>query len=105
MERLTKYEPCEGGIPLVTVEDEQSALQRLAAYEDAEEAGLLVRLPLNEWIPVTERLPEKSGDYLVFDACGNLYVNEWHFLLRMWQFDDSRITHWMPLPEPPKEEA
>lgn len=45
MERLTKYEPCEGGIPLVTVEDEQSALQRLAAYEDAEERGLLVRLP------------------------------------------------------------
>lgn len=45
MERLTKYEPCEGGIPLVTVEDEQSALQRLAAYEDADEQGLLVRLP------------------------------------------------------------
>ena len=45
MERLTKYEPCEGGIPLVTVEDEQSALQRLADYEDAEEQGLLVRLP------------------------------------------------------------
>lgn len=45
MERLTKYEPCEGGIPLVTVEDEQSALQRLAAYEDEEERGLLVRLP------------------------------------------------------------
>lgn len=45
MERLTKYEPCEGGIPLVTVEDEQSALQRLADYEDAEEHGLLVRLP------------------------------------------------------------
>lgn len=45
MERLTKYEPCEGGIPLVTVEGEQSALQRLAAYEDAEEHGLLVRFP------------------------------------------------------------
>lgn len=48
MERLTKYEPCEGGIPLVTVEDEQSALQRLAAYEDAEERGLLVRLSEDE---------------------------------------------------------
>ena len=42
MERLTKYEPCEGGIPLVTVEDEQSALQRLAAYEDAEEQGRMI---------------------------------------------------------------
>lgn len=56
------------------------------------------------WIPVSERCPEKSGDYLVFDDCRNLYVNEWHCLLKKWQYDDSRITHWMPLPEAPKEE-
>ena len=59
---------------------------------------------VGKWIPVTERCPEKSGDYLVFDDCRNLYVNEWHCLLKKWQYDDSRITHWMPLPEPPKEE-
>ena len=34
MERLTTYEPCEGGIPFVTVKNEQDALQRLATYED-----------------------------------------------------------------------
>ena len=45
MERLTKYELCEGGIPLVIVNDEQSALQKLAMYEDLIEQGLLVRLP------------------------------------------------------------
>ena len=60
---------------------------------------------VGEWIPVTERCPEKSGDYLVFDDCRNLYVNEWHYLLKKWQYDDSRITHWMPLPEPPEEET
>ena len=32
--RLTTYEPVEGGIPYVTVKDEQDALQKLAAYED-----------------------------------------------------------------------
>lgn len=57
-----------------------------------------------EWIPVKERMPEKSGDYLVFDDCGNLYVNEWHCPLKKWQYYDSRITHWMPLPEPPLPE-
>lgn len=57
-----------------------------------------------KWIPVTEHCPEKSGDYLVFDDCRNLYVNEWHCLLKKWQYDDSRITHWQPLPQPPKEE-
>ena len=34
MKRLTTYEPVEGGIPFVTVKDEQDALQRLTAYED-----------------------------------------------------------------------
>lgn len=34
MKRLTTYEPVEGGIPFVTVKNEQDALQRLAAYED-----------------------------------------------------------------------
>lgn len=43
--RLTEYQATEGGIPYVVVKDEQDALQKLAAYEDAEEAGLLVRLP------------------------------------------------------------
>lgn len=32
--RLTRYEPCEGGIPFVTVESDQDALQKLATYED-----------------------------------------------------------------------
>ena len=68
-------------------------------------ADAIEELSKPRWISVTERLPEKSGDYLVFDDCRNLYVNEWHCLLKKWQYDDSRITHWMPLPEPPKEET
>lgn len=56
-----------------------------------------------EWISVEDRCPEKYGDYLVFDDCRNLYVNEWHCLLHKWQYDDGRITHWAQLPEPPKE--
>lgn len=43
--RLTEYQATDGGIPYVVVKDEQDALQKLAAYEDAEEQGLLVRLP------------------------------------------------------------
>lgn len=62
------------------------------------------------WIPVTERLPENTGRYLtanmrandercVFDLwfdCGEWYIDE---------NDDEfiyKVTHWMPLPEPPK---
>ena len=70
-----------------------------------EAADAIEELSKPRWIPVTERCPEKSGDYLVFDDCRNLYVNEWHCLLKKWQYDDSRITHWQPLPQPPKEET
>lgn len=54
------------------------------------------------WIPVRERMPEKSGQYLVYA----------HGYVGMVQFDvgtdteicfwTHEVTHWMPLPEPPK---
>lgn len=57
----------------------------------------------SQWIPCEGRCPEKSGDYLVTDDCKNIYVNEWHCLLHKWQYDDSRIMAWMPLPSPFRE--
>lgn len=67
------------------------------------------RIP--RWIPVTERLPEKDGMYLVHgawsasgrkvtDTC-EFYVHDGYFRAA-WNFD---VTHWMPLPEQPKEES
>lgn len=80
-----------------------------------------------KWIPVTERLPDEDGDYLAIKAFGkqwwydvtrfakdgrkvNIYYfeREWE---NVWYFYDSElgyittnnVTHWMPLPEPPKE--
>lgn len=47
-------------------------------------ADAIEELSKPRWIPVTEQCPEKSGDYLVFDDCRNLYVNEWHYLLKKW---------------------
>ena len=68
-------------------------------------ADAIEELSKPKWISVEDRCPEKYGDYLVFDDCRNLYVNEWHCLLHKWQYDDGRITHWTQLPEPPKEET
>ena len=67
------------------------------------------------WIPVTERLPEECGVFLV---CGNrrgIYTAEfrkfsdfggeyphWHKLNS--KNHHCEPTHWMPLPEPPKGE-
>lgn len=60
------------------------------------------------WIPVTERLPENGQVVIVCDIRENWtgcweyrYGGEWadNYLT----FSTSDITHWMPIPEPPRE--
>ena len=69
-----------------------------------------------KWIPVTERLPEKMQYVLVRYQNNDMAVASWfggdehiRFWRAMtdegWCADcDTEPTHWMPLPEPPKEE-
>lgn len=78
------------------------------------------------WIPVTERLPEESGTYIVCcddSGCpmdeGIWYQSEvvvcaecevyrnsvgWTWYENGTEYDlEGIVTHWMPMPEPPKE--
>ena len=75
----------------------------------------------SEWISVEERLPEPNVNCLVAAKVGNRMVvdlgsREWCFDYRtmeqsyVWSImndwdegEGCEITHWMPLPEPPKE--
>jgi hypothetical protein len=59
----------------------------------------------NKWIPVTERLPEENTAVIAVDDNGNVF--ECLYAYDGWDlWDDNTIivTHWMPLPEPPKED-
>lgn len=59
-----------------------------------------------EWIPVTERLPEKNGSYLVYVYGDVTEMEYWHGKWHRLRDDYTKaVTHWMPLPEPPKEET
>ena len=83
--------------------------------EEAEAARMVVG-GMTRWIPVTERLPDKSGNYLTAFADGTaMAVNEFMHP-RGWLTEEGRkanpngkwywggVTHWMPLPEPPLSE-
>lgn len=66
-----------------------------------------------KWISVEDRLPEENTDVLIYrggfrDDLMNVYTymghNEWEDEYGYWsRTDDEGITHWMPLPEPPKD--
>lgn len=66
---------------------------------------------IQQWIPVSERLPEPFVTVIVqvpgetpcptvkagfLNGSGKWYIN-------MFDYDPSEVTHWMPMPEPPKE--
>lgn len=66
-----------------------------------EAADAIEELSKSCWIPVTE--PPKYGDYyLVCDNCGRVYTTPFGNI--GWWLE-SNVTHWMPLPKPPKEEG
>lgn len=67
---------------------------------------------MSEWIPITEQMPPEGKYVLVYGkglypnpnaaqiAVSEVYDgNYWSGFGRTW-----KITHWMPLPEPPKED-
>ena len=60
------------------------------------------------WIPVTERLPESLGLVVALTTGGDRIIaqHDRHGWLRYGGYECERlrpITHWMPLPEPPKD--
>lgn len=83
--------------------EELTALSRRQEVELVELTGELASKPC--WIPVTERLPEEDGCYLVAvknDHQRRYSKTAW-FSHGSW-FARQDVTHWMPLPQPPEEE-
>ena len=70
-------------------------------YEKGYRDGLLHRV--DEWISVEERLPENGTKCLVYTNRG-----KWLDKIEITHYNEGfyieycEVTHWMPLPEPPK---
>lgn len=109
MERFTKKVDgvwtalCNYGSPPYPVVT-QEIIDRLAAYEDTGLAPEEVQQM--RWIPVEERLPEEKQRVIV--RCERVGTSVGWILWGNWMTDigpgAGKVTHWMPLPSPPKEE-
>ena len=55
---------------------------------------------MSEWISVEDRLPEDSGCYLVAGELIELEID--NYCIDYGWNDSFEVTHWQPLPEPPK---
>lgn len=64
-----------------------------------------------EWISVKERLPEKFVSVLVYmpgekplpTVHEGYLMPDARWYSNFFKRDEDEVTHWMPLPEPPKE--
>ena len=66
---------------------------------------------VQEWIPVTDRLPEPWKQVLIYslhDFCESaVYIGvpgKWRVTWNHEMLDADSVTHWIPLPNPPKGE-
>ena len=79
---------------------------------------LIKDMEMPKWIPVTERLPEPNAvdergfakRYLVKTDSHVLmhtarYDGDWWVMWGRAEVIADNVTHWMPIPDPPKEEA
>ena len=80
-------------------------------FEQGADCLIAHGVTVQEWISVTERLPEKGEEVLVFDTRENWTGFAWLRPDETWTalgfdfpFDLGEVTHWMPLPQPPKGE-
>lgn len=80
---------------------------------------LLAKLESMNWIPVSKRLPNTNGLYLVTLRTGQVMIEQYHSSEKKFgksyqpsyggidqedDFDETRIKAWMPLPKPYKED-
>lgn len=88
--------------------DKEELIRALKYDRDQYEKGYDDAMADHKWIPVAERLPEKEGTYLTYTEkerihldCFCIYPNHG---TQFWVCGNGKVTHWMPLPEPPKGE-
>ena len=81
----------------------------LSKIADLEHENFLLKARIAEleaqqrWIPVGERLPDTNANVMV-NASNEQLIGSYHSKHGIWYIpsvDRPKVSHWMPLPEPP----
>lgn len=101
--RCQLYGNCPACVNWYTEEVEPNLWRERCAAIDAADA--IEQLSKPRWIPVTERLPEIRKVVLITDGIdvGTGWMNQGWWNTSFADIQRDAVTHWMPLPEPPKE--
>lgn len=116
-EAIRILDPKTTGEALAEIEYYGGFSGRAAAVQAVSDACILAVAALREqeqrrWIPVTERLPDENNRWVLCLCVGGaMEVLRFDYTMRNWDsqyprrcYMEKYVTHWMPLPEPPKEE-
>lgn len=96
--------------------DAADAIEKLSREIDTDNAAMTAMdVAMPRWISVAERLPEKNGKYLCYVKRFGQYAGMQYYYVDVLVFQEDRffedgigterVTHWMPLPQPPKEKT
>lgn len=66
------------------------------------QAHAMPSVNVGEWISVDERLPERNGRYMTHCKIEGKSLVCILYYCNVGGFNEGTVTHWMPLPEPPK---
>jgi hypothetical protein len=110
--RERTMQPCANGYNMWIMDEWRLAEEAfIAGYQAAKEINSSNNS--NGWISVKDRLPEFCEDVLVRGECGIIdqghrikwsHSDEWVWRAGNYSGCAEEVTHWMPLPQPPKEE-
>ena len=98
-------------VELLTNSPQLDVLDWTTGWEEAANYLIAHGVTVQEWIPVKDRLPKDWTDVLVLSRFGFLETavytgtpGKWRIGWNGDMLEADSITHWMPLPQPPKGE-
>lgn len=118
-EAIRILDPDTTGEALAEIEYYNGFSGKTAAARAVSDACILAVAAILEqeerrWVPVEESLPQNYISVLVYTPTAEplpmvheAYIGddgEWHSSV-VYGVDNEDVTHWMPMPEPPKEDA